>query len=80
VDPLFVPLGVPLWLDTTLPGDPAPYRRLVLAQDTGGAIKGAIRADLFFGYGARAEALAGDMKQPGRIYVLQPRPLVGAER
>jgi membrane-bound lytic murein transglycosylase A len=77
VDPAFIPLGLPVWLDTTLPGageSPGPYRRLVFAQDTGGAIRGPVRADLFFGYGAEAERLAGEMKQPGRIYVLLPAP------
>ncbi len=71
VDPAFIPLGAPLWLDTTLNGQ-APYRRLMFAQDTGGAIKGPVRADLFFGFGAEAEKLAGNMKQPGRIFVLLP--------
>ncbi len=71
VDPAFIPLGVPLWLDTTLP-DAALYRRLVFAQDTGGAIKGPVRADVFFGFGPEAEKLAGNMKQPGRIFVLLP--------
>ncbi len=71
VDPAFIPLGVPLWFDTTLP-DAAPFRRLVFAQDTGGAIKGPVRADLFFGFGTEAEKLAGNMKQPGRIFVLLP--------
>jgi len=74
VDPRHIPLGSPVWLDTTLPGaaEPVPYRRLVFAQDTGGAIKGAVRADLFFGFGQEAETFAGQMKQPGRLYVLQP--------
>ncbi len=71
VDPAFIPLGAPLWLDTTLNGQ-TPYRRLMFAQDTGGAIKGPVRADLFFGFGAEAEKLAGNMKQPGRIFVLLP--------
>ncbi len=71
VDPAFIPLGFPLWLDTTLP-DTSVYRRLVFAQDTGGAIKGPVRADLFFGFGAEAEKLAGNMKQSGRIFVLLP--------
>jgi membrane-bound lytic murein transglycosylase A len=79
VDPAFVPLGVPVWLDTTLPEEiPTPYRRLVFAQDTGGAIKGPVRADLFFGFGDRAEDLAGKMKQPGRLYVLLPTVRVTA--
>ena len=73
VDPSFIALGLPLWLDTTLP-DGRRYRRLVLAQDTGGAIKGAVRADVFFGQGEAAERFAGEMKQPGRLYVLRPKP------
>jgi membrane-bound lytic murein transglycosylase A len=77
VDPVFVPLGAPVWLDTTLPSAtpaelPPPYRRLVFAQDTGGAIKGAVRADVFFGFGERAADLAGRMKQPGKLFVLLP--------
>lgn len=74
VDPAFVPLGTPVWLDTTLPGETElPYRRLVFAQDTGGAIKGPVRADVFFGFGKRAEDLAGRMKQSGRMHVLLPK-------
>jgi membrane-bound lytic murein transglycosylase A len=74
VDPSFVALGSPVWLDTSLPGEePRPFRRLLIAQDTGGAIKGAVRADVFFGHGAQAEYLAGHMKQPGRIFVLLPQ-------
>jgi membrane-bound lytic murein transglycosylase A len=74
VDPSFVPYGVPIWLDTTDPlQDSAPLRRLVVAQDTGGAIKGPIRGDVFWGVGDEAEARAGLMKQPGRYYLLLPR-------
>lgn len=73
VDPKYISLGLPVWLDTTLPGATEPYRRLVFAQDTGGAIKGPARADLFFGHGADAEERAGRMKQPGRLYLLLPR-------
>ena len=72
VDKQFIPLGYPVWLDTSLPDEKMPYRRLMLAQDTGGAIKGAVRADIFFGNGARAEALAGAMKQSGNLYILMP--------
>jgi membrane-bound lytic murein transglycosylase A len=76
VDPQFLPLGSAVWLDTTLPGtDSPPYRRLVFAQDTGGAIRGPLRVDVFFGFGERAEDLAGRMKQPGQLYALQPRLL-----
>ena len=73
VDPGIIPLGSPVWLDTTLPGSGESYRRLVLAQDTGGAIKGHVRADLFWGQGQRAEHMAGLMKQDGRLHVLRPR-------
>jgi membrane-bound lytic murein transglycosylase A len=75
VDPAHIPLGTPVWLDTTLPknGDGTPFRRLTFAHDTGGAIKGAVRADLFFGFGEEAEELAGRMKSRGRLYVLKPR-------
>lgn len=73
VDPKFVPLGAPVFLDTTYPLSPQPLQRLVMAQDTGGAIRGAVRADLFWGSGAQAGALAGRMRQPGRVWVLWPR-------
>lgn len=73
VDRKIIPLGSPIWLETTLPGQNSKYQRLVFAQDTGGAINGPVRADLFFGRGARAEALAGTMKQQGIIYVLLPK-------
>ena len=76
VDRARIPLGTPVWLDTTLPAEggspPAPYRRLLFAQDTGGAIKGPVRADVFFGNGDLAERLAGNMKQPGRLFALLP--------
>lgn len=75
VDPRHVPLGAPLWLDTTAPwpdGD-QPLQRLMVAQDTGGAIKGAIRGDVFWGAGERAEDVAGRMKSKGRFFVLVPR-------
>lgn len=73
VDRSVIPLGLPVWLETTTPdAQPQPYRRLVMAQDTGGAIRGVVRADLFWGNGARAERMAGNMKQAGRLYVLVP--------
>ena len=77
VDRRFLPLGVPLWLDTTAPGPQgaAPLRRLMVAQDTGGAIKGVVRGDVYWGSGARAEAIAGPMKSPGRYAILLPRAL-----
>jgi membrane-bound lytic murein transglycosylase A len=74
VDPRAIPLGTPVWLDTTEPLTSTPLRRLVLAQDTGNAITGAVRADYFWGTGERAEQQAGRMKQPLRMWVLWPRP------
>jgi membrane-bound lytic murein transglycosylase A len=73
VDPAYIRLGLPVWLDTSLP-DGTPLQRLTLAQDTGGAIKGAVRADLFLGQGTEAGRVAGEMKQHGQLYVLLPKP------
>lgn len=75
VDPLSVPYGTPVWLDTTEPLSATPLRRLVVAQDTGSAITGAVRADYFWGWGDHAEAQAGRMKQPLRMWALWPRGL-----
>ncbi|RJG07198.1 murein transglycosylase [Noviherbaspirillum cavernae] len=73
VDPQFVPLGAPVFLATTLPGKDVPLQRLVMAQDTGGAIKTAVRADYFWGFGAEAGEKAGKMKQRGMLWVLLPK-------
>lgn len=72
VDPAFLPLGVPVWLDTKAP-DGTPLQRLMVAQDVGSAIKGPIRGDLFWGTGATALEFAGRMKSNGRYYVLLPK-------
>jgi membrane-bound lytic murein transglycosylase A len=73
IDPKFLPLGAPLFLATTEAGSEVPMRRLMMAQDTGGAIRGAVRADFFYGFGGNAADKAGLMKQQGRIWVLMPR-------
>jgi membrane-bound lytic murein transglycosylase A len=73
VDPLSIPYGTIAWLDTTEPLSNTPLRRAVMAQDTGSAIVGAVRADFFWGWGAQAEAQAGRMKQPLRMWVLWPK-------
>jgi membrane-bound lytic murein transglycosylase A len=73
VDPGAVPYGAGVWLDTTEPLSTRPLQRLVLAQDTGSAITGAVRADFFWGWGEDAENQAGRMKQPLRMWVLWPR-------
>jgi membrane-bound lytic murein transglycosylase A len=72
VDPAFMPLGVPVWLDTHAP-DGSPLQRLMVAQDVGSAIKGPIRGDLFWGTGEPALEFAGRMKNSGRYYVLLPK-------
>lgn len=73
VDPTIVPLGAPLFLATTYPLSDRPLQRLVLAQDTGGAIKGALRADFFWGFGDDAGREAGRMKQEDRMWLLWPK-------
>jgi len=79
VDDAFLPYGVPLWLAADAPDIPelerpaAALDRLVVAQDTGGAITGPVRGDLFLGPGREAEELAGRMKQPLRLWLLLPR-------
>lgn len=76
VDRKFISLGSPVWLSTTLPNEAGTtifFQRLVFAQDTGGAIRGAVRADVFWGQGSEAEYLAGHMKQQGQMFVLIPR-------
>jgi membrane-bound lytic murein transglycosylase A len=73
IDPHLLPLGAPLFLATTEAGSDVPMRRLMMAQDTGGAIRGAVRADFFYGFGGAAPEKAGLMKQPGQIWVLLPR-------
>jgi len=75
VDPRHIPLGAPVYLATSMPNSEAPLARLMLAQDTGGAIRGPVRADFFWGFGADAGALAGKMRQQGRMWVLLPRGL-----
>ncbi len=75
VDPQFVPLGAPVFLSTTQPGSAQPLNALVFAQDTGSAIKGVVRADYFWGFGAEAGELAGRMKQRAMMWVLLPEAL-----
>ncbi len=73
VDPKSVPYGTPIWIDTTEPLSNKPLRRLVMAQDTGSAIVGAVRADYFWGWDGDAAEQAGRMRQPLRMWVLWPR-------
>ncbi|HYC03943.1 MAG TPA: murein transglycosylase A [Azospirillaceae bacterium] len=79
VDRSFVPYGVPLWLDAEDPVDArARISRLMVAQDTGGAIRGPVRGDVFWGHGRDAEHRAGLMKSKGRYWLLVPRAAVPA--
>lgn len=80
IDPKVVTLGTPVWLSTNIPGQPdSPYQRLVIAQDTGGAIRGPVRADLFWGHGSEAEQRAGIMKESGSMILLLPRSSVSVQ-
>ena len=74
VDKSAIPLGAPVWLATVMPNNAKqPLQKLMMAQDTGGAIKGKIRADFFWGRGEHAETMAGLMKTRGSLFVLLPR-------
>jgi membrane-bound lytic murein transglycosylase A len=72
VDRRYVPLGAPVFIATTWPNSTKPLNRLMLAQDTGGAIRGPVRADFFWGFGEAAAREAGRMKQPLRMWMLWP--------
>ncbi len=79
VDNSYIPYGLPLFLETELPPEPQfapePFRRLLIAQDTGGAIKGPVRGDIFFGHGDEAEFFAGYMAKKGVYSILVPREI-----
>jgi membrane-bound lytic murein transglycosylase A len=75
VDRAFIPLGVPIWLEAQERFSAGKFRRLVIAQDAGGAIKGPVRGDLFWGHGADAATGAGAMNARGHYYLLLPRPV-----
>jgi len=84
IDAALLPLGAPFWLDTTYPaGTPEagrPLQRLVVAQDVGAAIKGRQRGDLYWGSGDQAMRYAGNMKQPGRLFLLLPNAVAARGR
>ena len=74
VDRSFLPLGVPIWLDAEDPRAPQPrLQRLMVPQDTGGAIRGPVRGDVFWGHGSDAAERAGRMRSSGRYWILLPR-------
>lgn len=72
VDPREIPLGAPVFVATTQPLSDEPLRHLTMAQDTGGAIRGPVRADFFWGFGDAAGQRAGRMRQQGQLWVLWP--------
>lgn len=74
IDKSLYPYGMPFFVQTEAP----VLNRLMIAQDTGGAIKGAVRADIFWGYGPEAEAQAGPMQSKGRYFILVPNALAAA--
>ncbi len=80
IDRKWVPLGAPVWLSTTRPEEKTEqqkvFQRLMVAQDTGGAIKGIVRGDVYWGAGERATAIAGKMKNQGHYWLLLPRQVV----
>ena len=73
VDPFYIPLGAPVYLATTYPNSENPLQQLMVAQDTGGAIKGGVRADVYWGEGDSAGKLAGAMRQQGQLWVWLPK-------
>lgn len=79
VDREYIPLGFPVFINTTNPISKEPINQLMIAADTGGAIKGEIRADFFFGNGKEAELLAGNMKQKGNLYIFIPNTTLKSE-
>ncbi len=73
VDKRFHELGTPMYLDAAIDGNQVNLRRLLIAQDTGGAIKGVVRGDVFWGYGDKAAEIAGTMKSSGQLYIFLPK-------
>lgn len=85
IDRKWIPMGAPLWLQTTRPAkEPAaqekPLRRLMIAQDTGGAIRGLVRGDVYWGAGETATFIAGHMKNPGHYWLFLPRHTIARLR
>ncbi|MGB4345186.1 MAG: murein transglycosylase A [Burkholderiaceae bacterium] len=80
IDPQYIPLGVPVFLASTQPNSDTLLRRLMLAQDTGGAIRNPVRADFFWGFGSEAAEKAGKMKQALMMWVLLPKAMISASK
>ncbi len=82
IDRNFIPQGAPLFIDTRILDEDGttlrPFRQLVIAQDSGGAIRGPVRADIFWGAGTRATAIAGTLKSRGRYFLLLPNEVASS--
>lgn len=78
VDPRATPLGAPVFISGTQPGSSAPMRRLMFAQDTGGAIRGSVRGDFFWGFGDKAGKMALATNQPVQMWLLLPKSVAGS--
>ncbi|PJE80121.1 Membrane-bound lytic murein transglycosylase A [invertebrate metagenome] len=74
VDPEFIPLGTPVWVDTTLTQTQEPFRQMMVAHDTGGGIKGPVRGDIYTGIGEKSGDIAGHQQSSGQLYLLVPTP------
>jgi membrane-bound lytic murein transglycosylase A len=75
VDPRTTPLGAPVFVTTAAPGGAGSIDRLMFAQDTGGAIRGSVRGDFFWGFGDDAGSMAASMNANGRMWLLLPKGL-----
>lgn len=77
IDPKYIPYGTPVWIETAIPlkNKMQPYNRLMVAQDTGSAIRGPNRVDIFFGSGQEAEFVAGNLKSRGNLIILLPKTI-----
>tara|TARA_R110000868_G_scaffold218576_1_gene468971 strand:+ start:115550 stop:116671 length:1122 start_codon:yes stop_codon:yes gene_type:complete len=75
VDPHYIPLGIPGFVDTKLTYNNRPFKRMIYTQDTGAAIKGGVRGDIFFGKGEKAELLSGAQNASGSLYVFVPKSI-----
>lgn len=82
IDPKWIPYGTPTWLSTSVPtkdnNGKIPFNRLMVAQDTGGAIRGTVRGDIFWGAGEEASYIANHMRDHGRYWLLLPRHIAAA--
>lgn len=73
VDNRYIPFGAPVWTVTNIPEHKSAFKHLLIAQDTGGAIKGVVRGDIYWGAGKKAEFIAGRMNQYGEMWIFLPR-------